>query len=86
MTPAARIVRTVVQIVVACAAVVPLVVTLLAEAGVAVDGARLVAVAGAAVALVTAAQNALEKGGLIPTLGGPSGRKEMAIPKAETDG
>lgn len=71
MTPVARIIRTVVQVVIACATVVPLVVALLHEMGVAVDGPRLVAIAAAAVGLVTGAQNALEQAGLIPTLGEP---------------
>lgn len=69
MTPIARILRTVGQILAAVVIVVPTFAALLATVGVPVDGKAWAAVAAAAVLFVTTVQNALEKVGLIPTLG-----------------
>lgn len=60
--PVERIWRTARQVVVAVAVVVPLALVALAQAGVHVDGAPLVAVTGAALWFVAAVQNAYENG------------------------
>lgn len=85
MTPLARTIRTAVQLAVALAGVVPLAVVFLGQAGVDVDGPRLVAVAGAAVTLVVGIQNGLEQAGLIPVLAAGVGMRErlgQAVPGA----
>lgn len=62
--------RTVVQVLVALAAVVPAVVAGLASAGVHVDQAQLAAIASTAILVVSTLQNLLEHKGALPTLGG----------------
>lgn len=69
MTPVARILRTVGQVLAAALIVVPTFVALLATVGVEVDGKAWAAVLAAAVLFVTTVQNALEQAGLIPALG-----------------
>lgn len=66
MTAASRILRTIAQVIVAVCAAVPAAVALLDIS--ATTSAKIVGIAGAVVVLVTAAQNALEAKGLVPTL------------------
>ncbi len=61
--------RTLVQVVVALAAIVPAVVAGLAAGGIHLDPAATGTLAALAVLVVTVAQNGLEAGGTIPTLG-----------------
>jgi hypothetical protein len=71
--PVVRVFRTILQLVVALTALVPLIVLVLHTAGVkSVNEAGLLAVAGAATTIVVGVQNALEKAGFIPTLGATS--------------
>lgn len=66
MTAASRILRTIAQVIVAVAAAIPAAIALLpVDADVA---AWCVGIAGAIVIIVTAAQNALEAKGVVPTL------------------
>ncbi|QXC59319.1 hypothetical protein KSP35_12995 [Aquihabitans sp. G128] len=69
--PFLRILRTLVQLLVAFPAIVPALVQVLHVLGVeSISGPGLLAVAAAALALVVGVQNLLEQAGLIPTLGG----------------
>ena len=69
MTGATRVLRTLLQVLVAATIILPTLVAFLGTVGVTVDGKAWAAVLAAAVILVTTAQNALEQSGLIPTLG-----------------
>lgn len=67
--PVARILRTVAQVLVALALITPALVAFLGYLGVHVDGAWLAGLVAAATVFVAAVQNALERAGLITTIG-----------------
>jgi len=67
LTPAARILRTAVQVIVAVAVAIPAAAALLNLGAGAT--AKITGIAGALVVLVSAAQNALEGRGAVPTVG-----------------
>lgn len=69
MSGATRVLRTLLQFLVAATIILPTFVALLGTVGVTVDGKAWAAVLAAAVIFVTTVQNALEQSGLIPTLG-----------------
>lgn len=67
--PTTRTLRTVLQVLVALGLITPALVAFLAYVGVTVDGAWIGGLVAAATVLVTAVQNALERAGLITTIG-----------------
>ncbi len=87
--PVTRILRTCAQVVAAIGVVLPTVVALLATVGVHLDGVALATTAGAAVAVVAAAQNAWEQVrgrslGATPTPTAGPGAHDQAIPDGVT--
>lgn len=86
VSPVARIVRTVVQIVVTFVAVLPLVLELLNQIGWHVNGTKITAVFAALLTLVVAVQNKLEDAGLIAVLGGKKVRTPPATLTTTADG
>lgn len=78
MTGAARFLRTVIQVLIAVAAVVPAFVVLMDQFGVHLDEVAIAATVAAATLFVTAVQNALEAQGFIkPLLAGSNGESEL---------
>lgn len=69
MSGATRVLRSLLQMLVAATIILPALVGFLSAAGVTVDGKAWAAVLAAAVILVTTVQNALEQSGIIPTFG-----------------
>jgi hypothetical protein len=61
-----RVIRTTLQVLLAVLVAVPAAVAALEAAGLQVNGAVLVGIAGAAVVIVSAVQNALEDSGALP--------------------
>lgn len=74
--------RTIVQVLVAVAGIVPAVVAGLSQAGISIDQTQLVALTGFAVMVATTVQNLLEGRGTIPTLGAPSATARPSRPGA----
>jgi uncharacterized membrane protein (Fun14 family) len=83
LSPVVRVFRTVIQLVVAVAALVPTLVVVLHSLGVkSVNEAGLLALAATAMTAVTSIQNALEHAGIIPTLGAAAPVAAPVVPVA----
>lgn len=68
MTPAQRILRTAIQVIIGLAAAVPAAVAAIGGEVDAALAAKVVGFAGAAIIIVTALQNALEAAGILPKI------------------